>query len=33
MAYAAVDCLEPEGFDDSLWADYRKKFETHVVED
>ncbi|MCA9320965.1 MAG: FAD-dependent oxidoreductase [Planctomycetes bacterium] len=33
MAYAAVDCLSPEGFDKTRWRDYRKIFETHVVED
>jgi protoporphyrinogen oxidase len=33
MAYAAVDCLGPEGFDGSRWAGYRKEFEKHVVVD
>jgi len=33
MAYAAVDCLQPVGFDNFRWAEYRKKFATHVVED
>jgi protoporphyrinogen oxidase len=33
MAYAAVACLGPNGFDRSLWADYRQAFEQHVVED
>lgn len=33
MAYGAVDCLGPRGFDEGRWADYRKQFETHVVED
>lgn len=33
MAHAAVDCLQPEGFDDGKWRQYRKVFETHVVED
>jgi protoporphyrinogen oxidase len=34
MAYAAVDCLGPQGhFDRSRWLDYRKAFESHVVED
>ena len=34
MAYAAVDCLNSEGaFDRSRWADCRKAFEKHVVED
>jgi protoporphyrinogen oxidase len=33
MAYAAAECLEPEGFDVDQWADYRRVFETHVVED
>jgi protoporphyrinogen oxidase len=34
MAYAAVDCLgEQGGFDRSRWMDYRKTFESHVVED
>jgi protoporphyrinogen oxidase len=33
MAYAAVDCLKGKEFDQSKWADYRKIFATHVVED
>jgi protoporphyrinogen oxidase len=34
MAYAAVDCLSPDGtFDRSKWAAHRLEFETHVVED
>jgi protoporphyrinogen oxidase len=33
MAYAAVDCLTPEGFDQGRWAGYRKEFEKHVVVD
>lgn len=33
MAYAAVDCLDSEGFDDRKWAAYRKEFEKHVVVD
>jgi len=34
MAYAAVDCLGPDAqFDWQKWQDYRKVFETHVVED
>jgi protoporphyrinogen oxidase len=33
MAYAAVDCLGPDGFDRERWAGYRQVFETHVVED
>jgi protoporphyrinogen oxidase len=34
MAYAAVDCLSPSGsFDHARWAEHRKDFETHVVED
>jgi protoporphyrinogen oxidase len=33
MAYAATDCLGPDGFDDVRWAMYRKEFESHVVED
>lgn len=33
MAYAAVDCLRPEGFDRECWNRYREIFETHVVED
>lgn len=33
MAYAAVDCLREDTFDLGRWADYRKVFATHVVED
>ena len=33
MAYAAVDCLGPEGFDEDRWRQYRKSFAAHVVED
>jgi protoporphyrinogen oxidase len=34
MAYSAVDCFGPGGaFDARKWAEYRKVFETHVVED
>jgi protoporphyrinogen oxidase len=34
MAYAAVECLSADGsFDHSRWAEHRKEFETHVVED
>lgn len=34
MAYAAVDCLTENGFDDARWnGHYRPLFATHVVED
>jgi protoporphyrinogen oxidase len=34
MAYAAVGCLAADGrFDHARWAEHRKEFETHVVED
>ncbi len=34
MAYAAVDCFRDDGsFDREKWGEYRKVFETHVVED
>jgi protoporphyrinogen oxidase len=33
MAYAAADCLEPQGLDAARWRRYRMDFETHVVED
>lgn len=33
MARAAVDCLEPAGFNEDKWTEYRKVFATHVVED
>jgi hypothetical protein len=34
MAYAATDCLNGNGtFNHGTWADYRKIFATHVVED
>jgi protoporphyrinogen oxidase len=33
-AYAAADCLAPDGaLDRTRWAECRRKFETHVVED
>ena len=33
-AYAAADCLRPDGtFDRTGWAVHRREFETHVVED
>jgi len=33
-AYAAADCLAPgAALDRPRWAEYRRKFETHVVED
>lgn len=33
-AYAAVNCFSADGsFDRPRWAEYRRKFETHVVED
>ena len=33
-AYAAADCLRPDGtFDRTGWAAHRREFETHVVED
>ena len=34
MAYAAADCLGPDGaFDTDAWALHRQEFESHVVED
>jgi protoporphyrinogen oxidase len=34
MGYAASKCLNETGtFDDARWNQYRKKFESHVVED
>jgi protoporphyrinogen oxidase len=33
MAYCAVDCLRDGVFDESRWAEYRRVFSTHVVED
>lgn len=34
MAYAAADCLGPGGaFDAGRWAQHRREFESHVVED
>jgi protoporphyrinogen oxidase len=33
MAYAAVDCLGDSGFDESRWAQCRRSFADHVVED
>jgi protoporphyrinogen oxidase len=33
MAYCAVDCLQGADFDEARWAEYRKVFATHVVED
>lgn len=34
MAYGAADCLSENGqFDDGKWAEYRREFEHHVVED
>jgi protoporphyrinogen oxidase len=34
MSYCAVDCLEPDGsFAKARWQNYRKLFESHVVED
>lgn len=34
MAYAAVECFGADGaFDWARWREYRKEFETHVVED
>jgi len=34
VAYSAVDCLDEEGhFDNQKWREYRKIFNTHVVED
>jgi protoporphyrinogen oxidase len=33
MAYAAADCVEGVEFRRDRWAEYRRVFETHVVED
>jgi protoporphyrinogen oxidase len=34
MAYSAVKCVKPDGgFDSAKWQDFRRIFETHVVED
>ncbi len=33
MAYSAVDCVQDGRFDEDKWTEYRKVFETHVVED
>lgn len=33
MAYSAVDCMRGGRFDTSKWAEYRKVFASHVVED
>ena len=34
MAYAAAECFQSEGvFDGAKWQEFRKVFETHVVED
>ncbi|MEP6572344.1 MAG: FAD-dependent oxidoreductase [Gemmatimonadota bacterium] len=33
MAYCAAQCLTEKGFDSDRWAEYRKVFATHVVED
>jgi protoporphyrinogen oxidase len=34
MAYAAAECLDGDGaFDRARWAEHRRAFETHVVED
>lgn len=33
MAYAAVDALEPTGWNAAAWAASRREFEKHVVED
>jgi protoporphyrinogen oxidase len=34
MAYAAAECLGADGrFDHERWQDFRRTFETHVVED
>lgn len=33
MAYAAAECLGPDGFDAAAWAAHRAVFATHVVED
>jgi hypothetical protein len=33
MAYSAVECLEADGFNDMKWAEFKKTFADHVVED
>jgi protoporphyrinogen oxidase len=34
MAYGAADCFAPDGrFDKERWKEFRRVFETHVVED
>jgi protoporphyrinogen oxidase len=33
MAYDAADALGPDGFDEKLWAEARRRFSQHVVED
>jgi hypothetical protein len=34
MAYSAVKCTSDDGtFDEKLWQEYRKVFDTHVVVD
>lgn len=33
MAYSAADCLRNGAFDKARWADFRRVFATHVVED
>ncbi len=33
MAFGASDCLVDGSFDRARWADYRRAFEAHVVED
>jgi len=33
MAYSAVSCLANGEWDDERWAEFRRHFETHVVED
>ncbi len=33
MAYAAAECLDAGGFNDARWAEHRREFEGHVVED
>lgn len=33
MAYAAAECLTPSGFEGARWAEHRREFEGHVVED
>jgi len=33
MAYAAADCMTPDGFDSGKWSRHRLDFEKHVVVD